>query len=71
MMQVALEEDSGVVRGKLLELEKKYASVPKKRLPHPDVGCWWTLYDYGLDRVKTWEPDYKHPYPGKDCTTKN
>lgn len=38
--------------------------VPKARVPHPDIGCWWTLYDYGPERVKAWEPDYKHPYPG-------
>ena len=39
--------------------------VPKVRQPHPDIGCWWTLYDYGLDKVKTWDKDYKHPYPGQ------
>jgi hypothetical protein len=22
--------------------------------PHADIGDWWTLYDYGLDTVKTW-----------------
>ena len=22
--------------------------------PHPDIGDFWTLYDYGLDTVKTW-----------------
>ena len=35
------------------------------RQPHPDIGCWWTLYDYGLDKVKTWDKDYEHPYPGE------
>lgn len=35
------------------------------REPHPDISCWWTLYDYGLDTVKTWAKDYKHPYPGE------
>ena len=40
--------------------------VPKVRQPHPDIGCWWTLYDYGLDKVKTWDKDYEHPYPGED-----
>ena len=38
--------------------------VKKVREPHPDIGCWWTLYDYGLDAVKQWDKDYKHPYPG-------
>lgn len=38
--------------------------VKKVRQPHPDIGCWWTLYDYGLDAVKKWDKDYKHPYPG-------
>ena len=41
--------------------------VPKVRQPHPDIGCWWTLYDYGLDKVKTWDKDYEHPYPGYGC----
>lgn len=61
-VEVATEE--GEIRSKLLALEKKYASVAKAPLPHPDIGCWWTIYDYGLDRVKTWAPEYKHPYPG-------
>lgn len=42
------------------------------REPHPDIGCWWTLYDYGLDSVKTWAKDYKREYPGKTwnkCST--
>lgn len=39
--------------------------VKKVREPHPDIGCWWTLYDYGLDTIKTWDKDYVHPYPGK------
>lgn len=56
-------EDEGV-RAKLLALEKQYAGVPKVREPHADAGCWWTLYDYGLDKVKTWKKGYKHPYPG-------
>ncbi len=38
--------------------------VKKVREPHPDVGCWWTLYDYGLDTIKTWDKEYVHPYPG-------
>jgi hypothetical protein len=52
------------VRARLVELDRLYAKTPKKREPHPDIGCWWTLYDYGLDVVKTWSKDYKHPYPG-------
>ena len=47
-----------------MELDRLYAKTPKKREPHPDIGCWWTLYDYGLDIVKTWNKDYRHPYPG-------
>jgi hypothetical protein len=38
--------------------------VKKVQEPHPDIGCWWTLYDYGLEKVKTWPKDYVHPYPG-------
>lgn len=38
--------------------------VQKVRVPHKNIGCWWTLYDYGLDMVKTWDRDYEHPYPG-------
>ena len=38
--------------------------VKKVREPHPDIGCWWTLYDYGLDAVKIWDKTYVHPYPG-------
>jgi len=22
--------------------------------PHPDIGDWWTLYDYGPDAVRKW-----------------
>ncbi|PSC70866.1 malonyl -acyl carrier transacylase [Micractinium conductrix] len=62
-VEVATEDDGGITRARLLDLEKKYADVPKARVPHPDIGCWWTLYDYGPERVKAWEPDYKHPYP--------
>ena len=38
--------------------------VQKVREPHPDIGCWWTLYDYGLDAVRAWDKTYVHPYPG-------
>ncbi len=41
------------------------AQVKKVREPHPDIGCWWTLYDYGLDAIKKWDKEYKHPYPGR------
>lgn len=62
--QVAIDDDGGAIRGKLLGLEKKYAGVAKKPQPHPDLGCWWTLYDYGSESVKAWDRAYKHPYPG-------
>eukprot|EP00873_Tetraselmis_striata_P035122 jgi/Tetstr1/455386/TSEL_042218.t1 len=51
------------VKDKILALEKLYASVPKAPETHPDIGCWWTLYDYGLDTVKKWPKTYVHPYP--------
>jgi hypothetical protein len=53
------------VRASLAALEARYAHMPKAPVPHPDIGCWWTLYDYGLDVVKGWAPDYVHPYPGE------
>lgn len=34
------------------------------RVPHKDVGCWWTLYDYGYDTVRKWPAKYTYPYPG-------
>ena len=46
-------------------LEEKYRDFPKASRPHPDIGCWWTLYDYDLEAVKAWPVDYQHPYPGK------
>ncbi|BDA43424.1 Malonyl CoA-acyl carrier protein transacylase [Coccomyxa sp. Obi] len=60
-IDVALDDDE--VRSKLRALDKQYAKVKKVREPHPDIGCWWTLYDYGLDAVKKWDKNYKHPYP--------
>eukprot|EP01025_Chloroclados_australasicus_P047430 TRINITY_DN5308_c1_g1_i2.p2 TRINITY_DN5308_c1_g1~~TRINITY_DN5308_c1_g1_i2.p2 ORF type:complete len:531 (+),score=73.37 TRINITY_DN5308_c1_g1_i2:121-1713(+) len=51
------------IREKLIKLEEEYAKVPKKGQPHEDIGCWWTLYDYGLDAVKQWNVDYKPVYP--------
>lgn len=62
-VEVATEDES--IRSKLETLEKLYAQTPKAKEPHPDIGCWWTLYDYGLDVVKAWPKDYKHVYPGK------
>jgi [acyl-carrier-protein] S-malonyltransferase len=62
-LPVDVAMDDPEVRGRLLALEKKYADTPKVRMPHPDIGCWWTLYDYGLDTVREWAFDYKHPYP--------
>ena len=42
-----------------------HENLMQVREPHPDISCWWTLYDYGIDTVKTWAKDYKHPYPGE------
>lgn len=55
--------DDSTVRGRLLELERRYKNVPKVREPHAHIGDWWTVYDYGLDNIKQWPTDYKHPYP--------
>ena len=60
-LQVAIQDDD--VRDRLQFLIDKYADVPKKPRCHPDLGCWWTLYDYGLDFVQTWAHDYKPDYP--------
>eukprot|EP00793_Prasinoderma_coloniale_P004705 PRCOL_00000466-RA len=60
-IDVAMDDED--VRTRILALEKKYAHVPKVRRPHPDIGCWWTLYDYSLETVKAWDYDYQHPYP--------
>ena len=57
------------VRATLLALNAKYARVKKIREPHPDIGCWWTLYDYGLDTVRSWSKTYRHPYPGTSVKT--
>jgi len=61
-VEVAIDDED--VRDQLRALNKLYAQTPKCREPHPDIGCWQTLYDYGLDAVKAWAKDYKHPYPG-------
>jgi [acyl-carrier-protein] S-malonyltransferase len=60
-IEVSIDDD--VVRGALRALEEKYAGVTKKPEPHPDIGEWWTLYDYGLDTVRTWAKDFEPDYP--------
>lgn len=70
MVHTKVASEDPDIRARLVELDQLYAEVPKKREPHPDIGCWWTLYDYGADVVQTWAKDYKHPYPGgfrADC----
>ncbi len=49
----------------VLLLLLRLPGVPKAPAPHPDVGDWWVLYDYGLEEVATWPQDYQHPYPGE------
>ena len=61
-MEEAIEEDG--IRDKLRGLEAKYAGIQKTRQPNADVGCWWALYDYGLDAIKKWPAEHKHVYPG-------
>lgn len=61
-VELAIEEDG--IRERLQELEAQYSSVSKVKQPHADIGCWWTLYDYGLDSIKKWPTDHKHIYPG-------
>ena len=34
------------------------------REPHPDIGCWWALYDYGQEAIGSWAKDHVHAYPG-------
>lgn len=60
-VEVATEE--GDVRGRLLALEAKYAATPKAPVPHPFIGDWWTVYDYGLEAVRGWDPGHRHPFP--------
>ena len=60
-IEVAISDD--VVRGRITALEEKYAHVTKKPEPHPDIGEWWTLYDYGPDVVSKWPKDYIPDYP--------
>jgi len=68
-VEVAVDDDA--IRAKLLALEKKYAKTPKAKQSHPDVGCWWTIYDYGIDVVKTWDKGYKHAYPEEEKRVKD
>lgn len=56
-------DDGGLTRGKILALETKYEHVSRPRVPHKDIGDWITLYDYGLDVVKTWPVDHDPQYP--------
>ncbi|GMH36598.1 hypothetical protein BSKO_04471 [Bryopsis sp. KO-2023] len=51
------------VKIQVLALEKKYAATKKEPQPHPHVGCWWTLYDFGPDAVCKWPKDHKQVYP--------
>ena len=60
--EVAIEDDE--IQDALQNLEQKYADVPRVREPHPDIGCWWALYDYGQDAIGGWAKDHVHPYPG-------
>ncbi|XRB13140.1 malonyl-CoA-acyl carrier protein transacylase [Pseudoscourfieldia marina] len=62
-LPVDVAVDDANVRGAIDALNKKYANVQKVRVPHADIGDWWTLYDYGLDVVKTWPANYDPKYP--------
>lgn len=62
-MPIDVSVDDEDVRSRLRQLEQKYKSTPKVREPHPDIGDWWALYDYGLDAIKEWDKNYQHPYP--------
>lgn len=64
-LPIEVANEDGDTRNKLEVLEQLYAGTPKAKEPHPDIGCWWTLYDYGLDAVKTWAKEYKRVYPGE------
>ncbi|KAK9843971.1 hypothetical protein WJX81_000807 [Elliptochloris bilobata] len=60
-IEIAIEDEG--IRGQLASLQAKYAKVPKVRVPHKDMGCWWTLYDFGYATVRKWPANYTHPYP--------
>ena len=36
---------------------------PQAGVPHPDVGDWWALYDYGLEAIRKWPAGFEPPYP--------
>ena len=36
---------------------------PQAGVPHPDVGDWWALYDYGLEAIRQWPAGFEPPYP--------
>jgi len=61
--KLPVDEAQDQIKPRLLELEAAYKDTPKARIPHPDIGDFWALYDYGLDHVKTWPSDYEPPYP--------
>lgn len=61
-VELAIEEDD--TRAKLTALESKDSSVRKVRQPAANIGCWWTLYDHGLEAVKEWPTDDKRLFPG-------
>ena len=60
--EVAIDDEE--TQDALAALEAKYAGVAKVRVPHTDIGCWWTLYDYGQEAISRWAASYLHPYPG-------
>jgi [acyl-carrier-protein] S-malonyltransferase len=62
-LAVALALDDPALRARLLALERRYAGTPRAREPHAHVGCWWTVYDYGLEAVKAWPAAHAHAYP--------
>lgn len=47
------------VRDTVLALEAQYSIVKKEPEPHPHVGCWWTLYDFGPEAVCKWPKKHK------------
>ena len=63
-LPVEVAIDDAALRARLLALEARYAATPKAREPHPDVGDWWALYDYGPETVGAWDKGHVPPYPG-------
>ena len=55
--------DDEAIRGRLRELIERHAGAERRPVPHRDIGCWWTLYDFGLETVRSWGADHRHPYP--------